>query len=124
MRVHILHPPTPESLTVLQENLDPGIELTFGEHIPDPADYQILVGGRPPREFMAASANLQALVIPWAGLPVSTRALMLEFPQITVHNLHHNAAPTAETALALLFAAAKLILPHDKALRAHDWRPR
>jgi phosphoglycerate dehydrogenase-like enzyme len=49
---------------------------------------------------------------------------MLEFPEIAVHNLHHNAAPTGETALALLFAAAKFVLPYDKSLRKHDWRMR
>jgi phosphoglycerate dehydrogenase-like enzyme len=124
MRVHILHPPTPESLAVLQENLDPESSLTFGDQIPVPADYHILVAGRPPREFLEASPHLKVLVIPWAGLPASTRELMLEFPQIAVHNLHHNAAPTAEMALALLFATAKFILPYDRALRAHDWRPR
>jgi phosphoglycerate dehydrogenase-like enzyme len=30
----------------------------------------------------------------------------------------------AEHALALLLAAAKIIVPMDRALRAHDWRPR
>jgi phosphoglycerate dehydrogenase-like enzyme len=49
---------------------------------------------------------------------------MLEFPRIAVHNLHHNAAPTAEMALALLFAAAKFLLPFDRQLRQADWRPR
>ena len=49
---------------------------------------------------------------------------MLEFPEVSVHNLHHNAAPTAETGLALLFSAAKFVIPYDNALRANDWRPR
>ncbi len=69
MKVHILQPPDSEALSILQEKLDPGIELTFGDQIPDPADYHALVGGRPPREFVAASANLKTLIIPWAGLP-------------------------------------------------------
>jgi phosphoglycerate dehydrogenase-like enzyme len=124
MKVHILHPPTSDARKILKESLDSGIELTVGDQIPDPADYQILVGGRPSREFLKASPNLKFLVIPWAGLPSSTRELMIEFPEITVHNLHHNAAPTAETALALLFAAAKFIIPYDRALRSHDWSPR
>jgi phosphoglycerate dehydrogenase-like enzyme len=46
---------------------------------------------------------------------------MLGFPHISVHNLHHNALPVAEHAIALLLAAAKMIIPMDRSLRAHDW---
>jgi phosphoglycerate dehydrogenase-like enzyme len=49
---------------------------------------------------------------------------MLEFPEIAVYNLHHNAGTTAETALALLFAAAKFVVPFDNDLRRHDWTRR
>jgi phosphoglycerate dehydrogenase-like enzyme len=84
----------------------------------------VLVSGNPSREIVEASPNLKILVIPWAGLPSPTRELMLEFPKISVHNLHHNAAPTAEVTLALLFAAAKFIIPFDKSLRTHDWKLR
>jgi phosphoglycerate dehydrogenase-like enzyme len=124
MKIHILHPPNEAALSLLQEKLDPGIELTLGDQIPEPAEYRVLVGGVPSREFVEASPNIKNLVIPWAGLPTTTRELMLEFPEIAVHNLHHNAAPTAETALALLFAAAKFVIPYDQSLRAHDWTMR
>jgi phosphoglycerate dehydrogenase-like enzyme len=43
---------------------------------------------------------------------------------VTVHNLHHNAAPVAELALMLLLAAAKFALRYDRAIRANDWRIR
>jgi phosphoglycerate dehydrogenase-like enzyme len=49
---------------------------------------------------------------------------MLEFPHISVHNLHHNAGPTAEMAFTLLLAASKFIIPMDRSLRVHDWTPR
>lgn len=124
MKVHILHPPNEAALSLLKENLDPRIELTLGDQIPDPAEYRVLVGGVPSREFVVASPRLESLIIPWAGLPTATRELMLEFPEIAVHNLHYNAAPTAETALALLFAAAKFVIPYDQSLRAHDWTMR
>ena len=45
-------------------------------------------------------------------------------PGVTLHNLHHNAPETAETALSLLLAAARDIVPMDRALRRHDWTPR
>lgn len=49
---------------------------------------------------------------------------MHEFPQIALHNLHHNAAPVAEMAVALLLAAGKRLLPFDRSLREHRWLPR
>ncbi len=49
---------------------------------------------------------------------------MLNYPNVTVHNLHHNNVNTAEMALTLLLAAAKRLIPMDQALRRNDWRPR
>ena len=108
----------------LRVRLQPNVTLTVGDEWPDPADFEILVAGRPDREQIEASPDLRALVIPFAGLPQQTRELMLDFPHITVHNLHHNAVSAAEMAVTLMLAASKLILPHDRALRGHDWRPR
>lgn len=122
--VHILRKPSPEALLKLEENLDKGIRVSFGMEIPHQADYQILVGGVFTREWVTASPNLQKVIIPWAGLPTNTRDILLDYPQVSVYNLHHNAAPTAEMAVALLFAAAKQIIPMDRALRASDWWPR
>jgi phosphoglycerate dehydrogenase-like enzyme len=124
MKIHLIQHPTEEALDLLIRYLKPDIELSFGIQIPDPAEYEVLVGGVPTREFIESSPYLKSLIIPWAGLPTATRELMLEFPKISVHNLHHNAPPTAEMALALLFSAAKFIIPYDKALRDHDWTPR
>ena len=84
----------------------------------------VLVSGRPSREHLEQATKLRAVIIPWAGLPTATRDLLLEFPKLSVHNLHDNAAPTAEMALTLLLAAAKRIVPNDRALRRGDWRPR
>jgi len=122
--VHLLDRPAETARRTLQAHLDTGIALTLGQDIPAPADYHILVGGRPARAHLEASPALERLIIPYAGLPAATRALLLDFPHIAVHNLHHNAAPTAEMALALLLAAARSIVPCDRALRAHDWTPR
>jgi phosphoglycerate dehydrogenase-like enzyme len=125
MSVHLVQPRSDtEGLQLLRSQLHADIDLTAGPNPPDPADYQILVAGRPQREHIRASPNLQALVIPWAGLPEPTRRLMLDFPRIAVHNLHHNALPVAEHAIALLLAAMKLIVPMDRSLRNHDWSPR
>jgi phosphoglycerate dehydrogenase-like enzyme len=124
LRVHLLAEPEENALHTLQARLVPGIVLSFGANLPGPTDYQVLVAGRPERRHLEASPALERLIIPFAGLPPTTRTLLLDFPHIKAHNLHHNAALTAEMALALLLAAAKFIIPNDRALRAHDWTPR
>lgn len=124
LQVHLVDPLTPEFAAFFQAQLDPDIALTWGPTPPEPAQYAILVAGRPSRVLLSASPCLRTLIIPWAGLPETTRALLADFPQLTVHNLHHNAAAAAEMALALLLAAAKALVPFDRALRANDWRPR
>lgn len=122
--VHYLRALDKALVADLQARLQPEIRLTTGVDSPAPAGYQVLVAGRPGREHLAASPNLQILVIPWSGLPEETRRLVAEFPHVAVHNLHYNALPVAEHVLALLLAAAKRLLPTDRALRAHDWTPR
>jgi len=122
--VRLLRPPEAEAVARLQSLLDPGVRLTLGAEPGPPGGDDILVAGRPGREDLAASPALRALVVPWAGISQETRSLVAEFPQIAVHNLHHNAAPVAEMAAALLLAAAKLVVPMDRSLRAGDWTPR
>jgi phosphoglycerate dehydrogenase-like enzyme len=109
---------------ILHKVLDPEIKFIIQPNIPDPADYQVLVSGRPTEDLLEASQNLHTVVIPWAGLPEQTGALMRKYPHISLHNLHHNAVTTAETALTLLLAAAKCTFPIERAFRQHDWRPR
>jgi phosphoglycerate dehydrogenase-like enzyme len=124
IHVLLLNTPAPQALETLHTHLSPGIHLITGPNLPDLAEYEILVTGRPTREALLASPALNTLVIPFAGLPAVTRDLLREFPHIAVHNLHHNAALTAEMAITLLLAAAKFIIPADRALRQSNWRPR
>ncbi len=106
----------------LRAKLDSGIKLTVGREIPESPDYEILVGGRPKDRHFDACPKCNTLIIPFAGMPASTGELMRTLPHIAVHNLHHNAAPTAEMAMTLLMAAAKRIAITDAAFRRHDWR--
>lgn len=124
LNVHLKRELPEEVEGYLREHLESGIALSFGDDLPQPADYQVLVSGRPPREFLDAGKDLHTVIIPWAGVSRTTRELLDEYPDIALHNLHHNAAPTAEAALALMFAAAKSVLPLDRALREGDWTPR
>lgn len=122
MKVHLLQ--VPERLDLLQEQLDPRVELTMGEVLPVPAVYETLVAGRPEREDIEASANLRRVIVPFAGVPDTTRALLLDYPHIELYNLHHNAPIVAEMVLALLLTAAKEVVVHDQALRHGDWSGR
>ncbi len=105
----------------LKNRLDAGIVLTCGESLPKSPDYDILISGVPDRESIESSPNLKRLIIPWAGLPARTRDLMREYPQIAIHNIHHNAVPVAEMAITLMLALAKELIPTDSALRKNDW---
>jgi phosphoglycerate dehydrogenase-like enzyme len=122
--VHVLNPYDEVALGYLRSRLLPDIHLSVGPDLPQPADYHILIAGRLQRDHLTASPNLKALVVPWAGIPEETRHLLAEFPTICIHNLHHNAQPVAELALALLLAAAKFLVPLDRSMRAGDWTPR
>jgi phosphoglycerate dehydrogenase-like enzyme len=124
LKVYYLHPPDQEFLAYLEPKLSPEIKFLAGENQTIPVDTQILIAGRPKREQLQDRPKLKKLIVPWAGIPPETRQLMLDYPEIEVHNLHHNATPVAEMVLALLLSAAKFIVPMDRALRANDWRPR
>lgn len=119
LHVHLLHAPEPDQLGRLEAQLAPGITLSTGPEVPP--ETHVLVAGRPEPDHLAACPDLKALLIPFAGLPGPTRELMQAHPHVAVYNLHHNAIPTAETAVALLLAAAKFIIPADRGLRQHDW---
>jgi phosphoglycerate dehydrogenase-like enzyme len=124
LRVHLLQSPDDELLLKLGEYLRPDIDLTCGEALPDPPVYEILVCGVPDQASIEASPNLQHLVIPWAGLPLKTRDLMRNYPQVSVHNIHHNAVPVAEMAVTLMLTAAKDVLAIDRCFRQHNWGKR
>jgi phosphoglycerate dehydrogenase-like enzyme len=124
LHIHIVRPSDKDFLDSLRSLLRPEIVLTSGSELPVPAEYHILVDGVPEREFLTASSNLHTVLIPWAGLSTRTRDVLLEFPHLAVHNLHYNAAPVAETAIALMLAAAKRLVPIDRTFRKHDWSPR
>jgi phosphoglycerate dehydrogenase-like enzyme len=101
----------------------PRWRLSEGDPPPDAA-YQVLVSGRPSVEMLTASERLRTLVVPHAGIPAATAALLTAFPDVRVRTLHHAAGPTAELALALVLAAARALLPADRAMRDGDWTPR
>ncbi|MEU4196004.1 NAD(P)-dependent oxidoreductase [Kribbella sp. NPDC026611] len=101
----------------------PDWQFTDGPPTAD-AGYDVLVTGRPSHALLTASPRLRTLVVPFAGIPAETRALLADFPDLAVRTIHHNAGPTAELAVGLVLAAARAIVPADQAMRSGDWTPR
>jgi phosphoglycerate dehydrogenase-like enzyme len=124
LKVHLLQEHDEELLENIKRDLSEGIEISCDEDLPDPPDYDILVCGVPDEKSITASPNLRHLIIPWSGLPRKTRELMLNHPDISVHNIHHNAVPVAEMAVTLMLAAAKELIPIDASFRKNDWGKR
>ncbi len=124
LHVHLLNIHSSIGTQPLLAQLDPSIHITEGPELVDPKSIDVLVGGFPQAEHLAACTNLRALIVPFAGVPAETQQMLQEHPNVSLHNLHYNAVPTAEMALALLMAAAKLIVPMDRDLRAGDWSSR
>lgn len=117
LRAYMPAPPEPHGVELLRGHLSRKFELHSGPDPPERADYQVLIAGRPSPEQLAASEELRALVIPWAGLPDEARGPLREHPELAIFNLHHNAGAVAELALTLLLAVSKRLLPLDRALR-------
>lgn len=109
-------------LDALEQLLAPGLHLD--RSVDAARKCHILIDGRPESEDLDANSRLQSVVIPFAGVPRSTAERVARKPGVTLHNLHHNAPETAETAMALLLAAARDTVRMDQALRRNDWRPR
>lgn len=122
LHVHCTHDFGEEAHGRLRDAVAGRVAVAFG---PEPGpDTQVLVSGRPSLEMVDACPHLERLVVPWAGIPPAILTAVEHRPALRVHNLHHNGAATAETAVALVLAAAKRLVPHDRALRTGDWSAR
>lgn len=108
----------------LRSLLDERLVLTMDEGIPEGARPHILITGFPPREHLEVNDRLQAMVIPFAGVPGGTRKVLADFPDLPIHNIHHNAVAVAEMTMALYLAAGKRLLPIDQTMREGNWQPR
>ncbi len=124
MNIHIgTNLPSP-SIQLLTDLLLDGIEFGWGIEIQNPEQIDVLVSGRPTRNQLAVCTKLKKLIVPFAGIPEATFEVLKEFSKVDLHNLHHNAVPVAELAIALMLAASKYIVPFDQRLRSGDWSPR
>lgn len=113
-----------------RNKLPESIELVFPddrdtsrllEHAPDT---DIFVGYAVTEEFLTKATKLRHLQIPWTGFNSLDAKLLNTRPEITVSNSHSNSLAIAEHAVALLFAAAKLLPHRDSTMRTGDWSTR
>ncbi len=122
LKVYFPKPPMPNTLDELRPLLPASIVVSAGPDAPQPPDCDILVTGSVEPEHIAASPTLRAVIVPFAGVPFDTQTLLRQHPAIALHNLHFNAIPTAEMALALLLAASKHVVQLDSRLRQGNWQ--
>ena len=122
-RVHLKGDFSRDDINLLKSLVEQDILITSGA-LPEHGEHSILVGGSFSREEVSGFSNLKSIIIPWAGVPASTLETVRANPQISLHNIHHNSVSASEMAVTLMLAAAKRILPADKALRQNDWTPR
>jgi phosphoglycerate dehydrogenase-like enzyme len=122
IRVHLGFSASEEFRRALAEHLPSSISLSEGDRYRD--DTEILVCGRPDRSQAIHLKNLRALIVPFTGIPPETLELARALPNVSLHNLHHNAEACAEMAIALLLAAAKRIVAADNHFRGQGWRAR
>ncbi len=93
--------------------------ITISKDIPQ--DTEVLILGYPSKDKLDSLPKLKALVIPFAGIPASTKELMKQYPDLKVYNIHHNHRVAAEMVIAMLLTGVKHIIPADKDFRKHDW---
>jgi phosphoglycerate dehydrogenase-like enzyme len=124
LNVYIPRPHDSVFVSRLKDSLDSNVIVTADPDVVPPEITDILVGGVPDPEHLRRLPHLKAFVIPFAGVPAKTREIMADYPEISVHNLHHNAIPTAELAVTLMLSARKCVTYYDRQLRHGDWRAR
>lgn len=124
--LHVLVHPKPAKIyrRMFEDKLADNIQVHYDNEPYDPDLISIFVSGTSERQDVEKLPYLKYIVIPWAGVPEEMKAYLPDFPQISVHNIHHNALPVAENTVALLLTAAKFIIPAHNALKKADWRPR
>ncbi|MEE4195504.1 MAG: NAD(P)-dependent oxidoreductase [Anaerolineae bacterium] len=113
-----------ETLTLIRPRLDENIQIYIEPETEGKTDFQVMIDGSPSSEELDRYTQLKHIIMPWAGVSPNLREKLVSYPQITLHNSHHNAVTTGEMAIALMMAAARSISPVDRLMHECDWTPR
>lgn len=124
LRVHLAEGFPADWVEALRARVGDAVAISHGDDPAALASAEVLVAGGVAAETLDAATGVRAIIVPWAGPPPSLCKLLAERDGITLHNLHHNASATAETAFALLIAAAKGTARRDQRFREEGWPAR
>ncbi|ADK79496.1 2-hydroxyacid dehydrogenase [Sediminispirochaeta smaragdinae] len=95
----------------------PHVQFLTESDEPDMEEIEVVVGGKPTKEFLSAAPRLKLVIVPFAGV----NHLPLEFIAergIRVANSHGNAPDVAERTLAMILAwYGKIVEYHNDLLR-------
>jgi phosphoglycerate dehydrogenase-like enzyme len=106
MKVHVLKVYDLDFQQQITSNCK-NIQIEFGALPQNCDEIEVLITGRPSKEEIERCKNLKYLLIPFSGIPETTKERMKNYPHIAVHNLHHNALSVAENAITFLFFHGK-----------------
>jgi phosphoglycerate dehydrogenase-like enzyme len=116
--VHWLAAFNANQYSALRHALDKRLSLSMGEELVEentPVD--VLIAATPSRHILERCRGA-SLVVPFAGMPESTKKLLFEFKHMPVHNIHHNAPTVAEMVFAMLLAVSKRLMSSHNSM--HD----
>jgi phosphoglycerate dehydrogenase-like enzyme len=108
----------------MRPRLDDNIQISIDPVEDGKVDFDVMIDGSPKPEELEAYTQLKHIIMPWAGVSPNLREKLTDYPQISLHNSHHNAVTTGEMAIALMMSAARSIPPVDRLMHDCDWSPR
>ena len=120
--VHMVREPDEPFRGDLVGALDGVARVTFGPQVPE--DTTVLIEGQLKEEHLAGAPLVEHVIVPFAGIQPGTREVLQKRPAIKAHNLHHNAAMTAEMAMALLLACTRRVVRLHNEFAHDNWEPR
>jgi phosphoglycerate dehydrogenase-like enzyme len=103
-------------------SLVPGVTIVTAKPGEEPhGDFEVVIGAWFEGELLDRYPALAYVVVPFAGVPVQDRELVLARPKLTLVNSHFNAPYAAEHAWGLLLAVVKKIVHADREMRRGNW---
>jgi phosphoglycerate dehydrogenase-like enzyme len=124
MRIHFEREPKPDYKNLFESLLSKSFQVTYGSEIISPESVDYLISHKLTKTLLESCIVLKAVIIPFVGAPELFQEMLAPYPHVHVHNIHHNTIAVAENTAALLLAAAKHLIPGDRAMRSNDWSPR
>ena len=121
VHVHLHEAQLAQQIDQIRPLLDQDVTISTGSKIP--METELLITEDCPANQLDSLTALKWVLLPCAGVTAPMRPILNDRPHISAHNLHYNDISVAESALALLMATSKRIIPLDQKLRQGSWTP-